>query len=78
EYRGFGKGHYRWYQRAVDSGIRIIRAEELGLSEESNYDLVVDYRLGSRREFFKAGLVILGHWSEAPQPNGSPLKDLWP
>jgi len=27
EFKGVGKGHYRWYKKALDKGINIVRAE---------------------------------------------------
>jgi heterodisulfide reductase subunit A2 len=35
DYRGFGKGHYRWYQKALDLGVKIERVDILRIVPES-------------------------------------------
>ncbi len=59
EFRGFGKGHYLWYQKALDSGARILRADYLSLEETPDKGLLVSYQLGGKRDKFEADLVIL-------------------
>jgi len=34
DYRGTGKGHHRWYQKALDAGVRVERAETLKIFPE--------------------------------------------
>ncbi len=36
DYRGIGKGHHQWYQKALDAGVNVVRAEELSISSESD------------------------------------------
>ena len=35
DYRGTGKGHHHWYQKALDAGVRVERAETLKIVPES-------------------------------------------
>ena len=40
DYRGTGKGHYRWYQKALDAGVRVERAETLKIVPEDGAEQV--------------------------------------
>ena len=58
EFRGYGKGHYRWFKKAEDLGVKIVRASELKV-EPSGDDVTISYTLGEKEETFKPQLTIL-------------------
>ncbi|MEA3346704.1 MAG: FAD-dependent oxidoreductase, partial [Candidatus Auribacterota bacterium] len=43
DYRGFGKGHYRWYQKAIDVGVRIERVDTLEIVPENGDRVNIHY-----------------------------------
>ena len=44
DYRGTGKGHHQWYQKALDAGVRVERAEALKVIPENGSEQVtIDY-----------------------------------
>jgi heterodisulfide reductase subunit A len=44
DYRGTGKGHHQWYQKALDAGLRVERAEMLKVVPENGSEQVtIDY-----------------------------------
>jgi len=57
EFRGYGKGHYRWFQKAEELGVEIIRASGLKVEPEGD-DAKITYSLGEEKSL-KAGLTIL-------------------
>ena len=59
EFKGVGKGHYRWYKKALDKGINIVRAESLEIEDAPKENLTVKYALGGQKKELEAELVIL-------------------
>jgi len=60
EFRGFGKGHYRWYERALELGVEIIRAQDLTVEEgKKKGDVKIQYTLGDEEKTLDAELLIL-------------------
>ena len=44
DYRGTGKGHHRWYQKALDAGVRVERAETLKvMPQDGSEQVAIDY-----------------------------------
>jgi len=40
DYRGTGKGHYQWYRKALDAGVRVERAKSLNIIPEDGKEQV--------------------------------------
>ncbi len=60
EFRGFGKGHYRWYEKALELGVEIIRAQDLQVEEgKKKGDVKIKYTLGGQDRELEAELLIL-------------------
>ncbi len=60
EFRGFGKGHYRWYERALELGIEIVRAWDLSVDKgKKKGDVKIRYTLGDQEKTLETELVIL-------------------
>jgi heterodisulfide reductase subunit A len=34
DYKGFGKGHYRWYEKALDNGVKVVRTENVKVKSD--------------------------------------------
>ena len=58
EFRGYGKGHYRWFQKAEELGVEIIRASELKIEAEGDNPKII-YTLGEKEKSLKSELAIL-------------------
>jgi len=41
DYRGTGKGHHHWYLKALDAGVRVERAETLGIIPQDGVEQVI-------------------------------------
>ena len=65
DYKGFAKGHYRWFEKALSSGVNVVRASEV-VVEPKGDNLAVKYTLGSKEKEFEAELVILVTGQKAP------------
>lgn len=65
DFRGFGKGHYRWLQLALDKGVKLTYAEDLTVEPDGD-DLRVNYTFGNQRKTFDADMVILVTGQKAP------------
>lgn len=58
DYKGFAKGHYLWFERAISKGVRVIRAEDVEVLTEKEDPKVV-YRIKDGKEELDTDLVIL-------------------
>ncbi len=58
EFRGYGKGHYRWFQKAQELGVEIVRAPELKVEPKGDNALIT-YPLQGENVQMEAGLTIL-------------------
>lgn len=65
-YRGFGKGHYRWHEKAVQSGVQIVRTEKLVISAVDDENVTVEYAGGDGSADYAADLAILVTGQKAP------------
>ena len=65
DFRGFGKGHYRWFELALEAGVKVNYADDV-LVEPSGDELVVNYTFGDKSASFTAELVILINGQKAP------------
>ncbi|MBN1889963.1 MAG: CoB--CoM heterodisulfide reductase iron-sulfur subunit A family protein [Thermoflexales bacterium] len=43
DYRGIGKGHHQWYQKALAAGVRVERAETLTIAPDDGEQAVIHY-----------------------------------
>ncbi len=61
-YRGFGKGAYKLYEKAKDIGIKIIKADELFTNELENNDIEISYKLGKKqlKDIFEFVILVTG------------------
>ncbi|MBN1504359.1 MAG: CoB--CoM heterodisulfide reductase iron-sulfur subunit A family protein [Candidatus Eisenbacteria bacterium] len=64
DYRGFGKNHYRWYQRALELGVNVVRTDKLSVHPESGEKATVKY--GSDGGAVGVELVILVTGQKSP------------
>jgi len=62
DYRGFGKSHYRWYVKAVNAGVKVVRAERLQVLPQTNEEATLKYELEGeeRREGYDLVILIAG------------------
>jgi len=44
DYRGFGKGHYKWYQKALDAGVKVERVDSLKITPENGEMVTIHYK----------------------------------
>lgn len=59
DFKGIGKGHYRWYKKALDKDINVIRAKSLDVGEAPKERIKIEYALGDQQEKLEADLLIL-------------------
>ena len=59
EFKGFGKGHYRWYEKTLNEGVNIIRADSLEIKKASDENINIEYVLGEQQRNLEVNLVIL-------------------
>ncbi|KPJ60830.1 MAG: hypothetical protein AMJ46_05065 [Latescibacteria bacterium DG_63] len=57
DYRGFGKHQYRWYQRALERGVNVIRTDKLSVVAKNGDGAVIEY--GAKPEALPVELAIL-------------------
>jgi heterodisulfide reductase subunit A len=67
DYRGIGKRHHRWYQKALDAGINIKKAEELGIQSGKNGDVICQYRENGESLQKSVEMAILVNGQKPPQ-----------
>jgi len=64
DYRGTGKGHHQWYQKALDAGVRVERAETLKvIPENSSEQVTIDYTTldgESRKQTVELAILVTG------------------
>ncbi len=58
DFKGYGKGHYRWLEKALEVGVKLVRADDVEVSPQGD-DLLVSYRVRDREESYQAELVVL-------------------
>jgi len=59
EFRGFGKGHYKWYERALSKKVKIIRADDLKIEKGADDNIKIAYTLKDKEEKTEVELLIL-------------------
>lgn len=67
DYRGFGKGHYRWYEKALNMGVRIERVERLKVISGTNKEPVIQYEKGDKTYNLPVELAILVTGQKPPR-----------
>ncbi len=65
-YRGFGKGAYKLYEKAKEIGIKIIKAEDIYLKEVENNNLEISYKIAQKDLMDNFEFVILVTGQKAP------------
>ncbi|MBN1919290.1 MAG: CoB--CoM heterodisulfide reductase iron-sulfur subunit A family protein [Verrucomicrobia bacterium] len=65
DYREFGKKHYRWYLKALDAGVGIVRADTLKIAANDD-GAVIEYDCGGASERKAVDLAILVTGQKAP------------
>jgi len=64
DYRGTGKGHHQWYQKALDAGVRVERAETLKvIPEDGSEQVTIDYTTldgESRKQTVELAILVTG------------------
>ncbi len=59
DYRGFGKGHYRWYEKALDAGVQIVRTERLRIIPDDEQEVTIEYKEDDKTHKQSVELAIL-------------------
>jgi len=59
DYRGFGKGHYRWYQKALDLGVRVEKVEKLKIVPQNDEKATIQYEINNNKHQKEVELAIL-------------------
>ena len=59
EFRGFGKGHYQWFEKALDMGVQVVRASRLSVEESSGDNVGLSYTVGESESVLESELLIL-------------------
>ncbi len=72
DYRGFGKRHYRWYEKALNAGVQIERAEKLKIDGNGKKKAMLHYEKNGKSYEKSVELAILVTGQKAPQS----MKDL--
>ncbi|MFW6159848.1 MAG: FAD-dependent oxidoreductase [Acidobacteriota bacterium] len=67
DYRGFGKRHYKWYQKALKAGVQIERAESLNVSAANGNGVTIHYEKENKNYEKSVGLAILITGQKPPQ-----------
>ncbi len=70
QYRGFGKGHYRMYDRALEVGIEVVRPDHLKLAEASGDRNTITYGWGTDQHQKTVDLTILVTGQKPPAQMG--------
>ncbi len=65
-YRGFGKGAYKIYEKVKEIGVKIIKADDVYLNELDNNDLEITYKLAGKQNKENYEFVILVTGQKAP------------
>ncbi|GAJ24915.1 unnamed protein product, partial [marine sediment metagenome] len=59
DYRGFGKGHYRWYQKALDLGVRVEKVVKLKIAPQNDEKVIIQYENNNNKYQQEVELAIL-------------------
>lgn len=61
DYRGFGKGHYQWYEKALNRGVEIIRADKLEIIPQAE-EAVIEYEKDGKiyKESVELAILVSG------------------
>ncbi len=59
DFRGPGKGHYRWYERVTKEGVEIVRTRRLTVSEGKDGEVLVRHQRADGEEERRFDLAIL-------------------
>lgn len=66
DYRGFGKGHYRWYEKAIDAGVKVERVEELKVVPEKGETATIQYKKNNKNYNQSVELAMLVNGQHPP------------
>jgi heterodisulfide reductase subunit A len=59
DYRGFGKRHYRWYQKAKAAGVKVVKAHQLRVRAPKSDHVAIEYQENGVSGIEKVELAIL-------------------
>jgi len=59
EFKGFGKGHYVWFEKALEAGVEIVRTQDIEIQEASHHNLKLRYSLIGQEHEVEEDLLIL-------------------
>jgi heterodisulfide reductase subunit A len=59
DYRGFGKRHYLWYQKAKDAGIRVVKTLKLEMTPQGDEKVAIEYQRDGKTITEQVELAIL-------------------
>jgi heterodisulfide reductase subunit A len=62
EYRCFGKGHCRMYERAEKNGVNVIRTQAITINETSDHNISISYQWANsqKEQNFEMAILIFG------------------
>jgi len=66
DYRGFGKRHYRWYEKALNAGVKVERVEELKVIPENKDSVRIEYKKNGKLSGESSELIILITGQKSP------------
>lgn len=66
DYKGFGKGHYRWYEKALNTGVKLVRTEQLKIKSEEE-KAVIEFKEDEQIHNKEVELAILVTGQKPPQ-----------
>jgi len=67
DYRAFGKSQYRWYQKAIESGVEIVRTDSLKVRAEEEEEVTIDYDGQEGHKTIKVEMAILVTGQKPPE-----------
>ncbi len=67
DYRGFGKGHYRWYKKALDLGVHVEKSEKLKIVTENDEKATIQYQKDNKSYQQEVELAILITGQKPPE-----------
>jgi heterodisulfide reductase subunit A len=60
DYRGFGKHHYRWYKRALERGVNVVRTDKLSVAAKGGDGVVIEYGTDSQTLPVELAILVTG------------------
>ncbi|MBS3818879.1 CoB--CoM heterodisulfide reductase iron-sulfur subunit A family protein [bacterium] len=67
DYRGFGKKHFRWYQKALDAGVQVEKVDTLQVNPQKKEEVTIQYTKEGKNRNQSSELAILINGQKPPQ-----------